>query len=124
MKRLYAIRGAACAKNTKESITEATVKMCSQIFTENNVNSNDIVSIEFTLTKDLNKENPCAALRRNYKEIDVSKAPLFCSQEAYIKGGLKKVVRVLLTVYLEENAEIHNIYINGAECLRPDFLKK
>lgn len=124
MKRLYAIRGAVCAENTKESISLATVDMCSQIFTLNGVKSDDIVSMHFTLTKDLDEANPCAALRRDYKGIDVSKVPLFCSQEAYIKGGLEKVIRLLLTVYLEEGSEPKNVYLGGAECLRPDFCRK
>lgn len=124
MKRLYAIRGAVCAENTKESISEATVEMCSKIFDLNGVKSEDIVSMQFTLTKDLDEANPCAALRRDYKGIDVSKVPLFCSQEAFIKGGLEKVVRLLLTVYLEENSKIENVYLRGAECLRPDFCRK
>ncbi len=123
MKRLYAIRGAICAENSKNSISEATVKMCARIFEKNNVDSADIVSMHFTLTKDLKKMNPCAALRRDYKGIDVSKVPLFCSQEAYIRGGLKKVIRLLLTVYLEENSVLENVYLDGAEVLRPDFCK-
>ncbi len=124
MKRLYAIRGAACAENNADSITESTLKMCSAIFTKNKINENDIVSIQFTLTKDLDAKNPCAALRKGYSEIDISKIPLFCSQEAFIQGGLEKVIRVLITVYLEENSKIENVYINGAEVLRPDFCKK
>lgn len=124
MKRLYAIRGAICAENSKASISEATVKMCAKIFEKNNVCSDDIVSMHFTLTKDLKKLNPCAALRRDYKGIDVSKVPLFCSQEAFINGGLKKVIRLLLTVYLEENSVPENVYLDGAEVLRPDFCKK
>lgn len=124
MKRLYAIRGAVCAENSKESISDGTVEMCSQIFEKNKIEPEDIVSVQFTLTKDLDEANPCAALRRNYKGIDVSKIPLFCSQEAYVKGSLEKVVRVLITVYLEQGSEIQNVYINGAECLRPDFCKK
>ena len=124
MKRLYAIRGAICAENSKKSISEATVKMCSKIFEQNNIDSSDIVSMHFTLTKDLKKANPCAALRREYKGIDVSKVPLFCSQEAYVKGSLKKVLRLLLTAYLEENSIPENVYLDGAEVLRPDFCKK
>lgn len=124
MKRLYGIRGAACAENTKKSISEATVKMCSEIFDSNKVQAEDIVSMHFTLTNDLDEANPCAALRREYKGIDVSKAALFCSQEAFVKGSLKKVIRLLLTAYLEEGSEVHNVYINGAEVLRPDFSKK
>lgn len=124
MKRLYAIRGAVCAENSKKSISDATVRMCSEIFAKNKISSDDIVSMHFTLTKDLNKANPCAVLRKDYKGIDVSRVPLFCSQEAYVRGGLKKVIRLLLSVYLEENSVPEHVYLGGAEVLRPDFCKK
>jgi chorismate mutase len=68
--------------------------------------------------------NPCAALRFSGSNIDSSKIPLFCSQEAYIKNGLPKVIRVLITTYVEKNQDITHVYINGAEKLRPDFCKK
>ena len=35
--KLVAIRGATCAENTKESISNATVEMCNKIFSENNL---------------------------------------------------------------------------------------
>ncbi len=123
MKRLYCIRGAACAQNTAESIKEATLEMCSKIIEENKLNAVDIVSMHFTLTKDLDKMNPCAAFRKNYTKIDTSNIPFFCSQEAYIQGGLEKVIRVIVTVYMEENSIPCGIYIRGAEKLRPDLKK-
>lgn len=121
MKRLYGIRGAVTAENTKESISEKTVEMCSLIFKENNLKPEDFVSLQFTLTNDLDEMNPCAALRRFYKEMDVSRIPLFCSQEAYVKGELEKVVRVLATVYMEEGSVPQNVYLGGASVLRPDL---
>ena len=121
MKRLYGIRGAITAENNKESITEKTVEMCSLIFNENKLLPEDFVSMHFTLTKDLDEMNPCAALRKSYKGIDVSRIPLFCSQEAYIKGGLEKVIRVLITVYMEDGSVPHNVYLGGAAVLRPDL---
>lgn len=123
MKRLFAIRGAACAENTKNSITQETLKMCKLIFQENSINEKDVVSMHFTLTKDLDQMNPCAAFRNGEKDFDTSEIPLFCSQEAFIQGGLEKVIRLMITVYMEEGTKPKNIYINGAEKLRPDFLK-
>ncbi len=122
--KLVAIRGAICAKNSKESICSQTAKMCNLIFQKNQIQSQNIVSMQFTLTKDLNKFNPCAALRKEPCVIDTSKIPLFCSQEAYIKGGLKKVIRVLLTCYVQDEEQISHIYLDGTEVLRPDFCKK
>ena len=121
MKRLYGIRGAITAENNKESITEKTVEMCSLIFNENKLLPEDFVSMHFTLTKDLDEMNPCAALRKSYKGIDVSRIPLFCSQEAYIKGGLEKVIRVLITVYMEDGSVPQNVCLGGAAVLRPDL---
>ena len=121
MKRLYGIRGAITAENNKESITEKTVEMCSLIFNENKLLPEDFVSMHLTLTKDLDEMNPCAALRKSYKGIDVSRIPLFCSQEAYIKGGLEKVIRVLITVYMEDGYVPQNVYLGGAAVLRPDL---
>ena len=37
--KLVAIRGATCAENTKDSISNATVEMCNKIFAENNLKS-------------------------------------------------------------------------------------
>lgn len=124
MKRLYGVRGAVCAENTNESISLQTTLMCRELFKRNNICASDIVSIQFSLTKDLDALNPCAALRHSDVGIDTSKIPLFCTQEAYIRGGLEKVIRILITVYLEDNAKTVPIYMGGAECLRPDFCKK
>lgn len=61
-----------------------------ETFFRNSLSAADIVSVQFTLTRDLDVFNPCAALRANDVGIDTSHIPLFCSQEAYIKGGLEK----------------------------------
>ena len=125
MKRLYGIRGAITCENTKDSISEKTLEMCSQLFSKNGLKPEDFVSMHFTLTKDLDEMNPCAAFRRGYKEYDVSSIPLFCSQEAKIDGGMKFVVRALLTTYVDSAdgkiPERNNVYLNGAEKLRPDL---
>ena len=39
-------------------------------------------------------------------------------------GGIEYVVRVLVTTYMNEFKKRTNVYINGAERLRPDFAKK
>ena len=46
------------------------------------------------------------------------------SQEAKIEGGMKLVVRALLTAYAEGGAERRNVYLNGAEKLRPGAFSK
>ena len=123
-KRLAAFRGAVCVENTPESITENVCLMCRQLFEENKLKADDIVSLQFTITKDITKLNPATALRRGDCGLDVSAVPLFCSQEAEIEGMMPLVVRALLTAYVDAGLERHNVYLNGAEKLRPDFAKK
>lgn len=123
MKRLYAIRGAVCAENTEDSIKEYSSLLCNEIFKQNSIKTEDLVSIQFSMTKDLDVYNPCRALRHSQMLIDASQVPLFCTQEAYIKGGLEKVIRVLVEVYLEENTPRSHVYLHGAEVLRPDLKK-
>ena len=58
--RLYGIRGATGAENTKESVTANVIEMCTKLFADNKVKAEDIVSIQFTVTSDLNVMNPAA----------------------------------------------------------------
>jgi len=123
MKIVRALRGAVCCENTKESITENVCKMFNEIVIQNNLTAADIISVQFSLTKDLTVLNPATALRKGDVRIDVSELALFCSQEAFIEGGMPYVVRVLIHTYMDQFANKKNIYLNGAEKLRPDFSK-
>lgn len=122
MKRIFALRAAACAQNSAASITESVVDMCAELFRRNNLSTGDVVSLQFSLTSDLDEMNPCAALRKNYSgSVDVSCVPLFCTQEASIKNALPRVIRLLAHVYMEENVSPIHVYTRGAETLRPEF---
>ena len=123
-KRLIAYRGAVCVENTAESITENVCLMCRELFSLNKIHAEDIVSLQFTITDDITVLNPATALRRGDCGLDITQVPLFCSQEAKIDGGMKFVVRALLTAYNDKDIERRNVYLNGAEKLRPDFSRK
>ena len=121
--RLTAFRGAVCVENKAESITENVCLMCRELFSRNNIKADDIVSLQFSITDDITVLNPATALRKGNPGLDVSQVPLFCCQEAKIEGGMPLVVRALLTAYVDEGAERRNVYLNGAEKLRPDLKK-
>ena len=120
-KRVYAARGAIFAENTKDSIQEKAVKVFNAAVEKNGIKADDVVSLQWTMTSDLDAMNPATALRLGKPAIDVSEIPLFCSQEAQIQGGRPKVIRLLLTAYME-NKPAH-IFLDGAEALRPDIAK-
>ncbi|MCQ2248645.1 MAG: chorismate mutase [Treponema sp.] len=121
MKRLYSIRGAVCAENTRESILKNVGDMCRELFRENSVKAEDLVNIQFSMTRDLDVMNPCFALRKSDVGVDTSNVALFGVQEAEIVGMLPKCIRVMVTLYLEEGTVLRHVYMNGAEVLRPDF---
>ena len=62
-KKLIAVRGAVCSENTKEKITENVCTLFNQIVTLNSLSAEDIVSLQFTITKELTVLNPATALR-------------------------------------------------------------
>lgn len=122
-RRLYGIRGAVCCENTAEEIQSAVSEMCSRLFSENGLQGDDFVSLHFTMTSDLDALNPAAALRRSDCGDLVKEAALFCSAEAFVRGGLPRTIRLLVTAYMEEGSKPIHIYTGGAEVLRPDFVQ-
>lgn len=122
--RLFAIRGATGAENDAESIKKNVREMCLALFSGNGLSPRDFVSIQFTVTEDLDALNPAAALRKGQDEFDVSTIPLFCSQEPRVSGSPERMIRVMVTAYMDESAVPVSVYINGAERLRPDLAKK
>ncbi|MBQ3799415.1 MAG: chorismate mutase [Treponema sp.] len=120
-KRLYCIRGAACAENSKESIRAAVRKLFDGICDGNAFAAEDIVSVQFTMTRDLDTLNAATALRTCGTRLDVSAVPLFCAQEPEIIGMMPCVIRTMVTAYMPEGSKLRNVYVNGAEVLRPDL---
>jgi len=114
--RLYAVRGAVCCENSKESIMNCVPQLYREILNKNAIQENDIVSVLFSVTNDLTVLNPATALRKAGLARSV---PLFASMEPFIEGYLPSVIRILLTYY-GETRPVH-IYLNGAEQLRPDL---
>lgn len=125
MDRISAVRGAVTAENTKESIQAQTVRLVKEIIDSNNLKLEDFITIQFSLTKDLDVLNPATALRVGKDDLpyDLSSVPLFCTQEAYIQGGLEKVIRVLITGYFGEQKSLKFAYLDGAKVLRTDLAK-
>lgn len=124
MKKLISIRGATQSENTKESIERTVCELCNAIVKENGIKSKNIVSIFFTVTKDINALNPATALRIGKTDFDCTQCALFCAQECEIEGGSPLMIRVMVTAYQSAFKQKKNIYINGAEKLRPDYVKK
>jgi len=118
MKRLYALRGATRCENTESDICAQVDAMYREMLDLNKFNEEDIVSIIFSVTGDLNVINPCTALRKTgHAQSDTA---LFSAQEPQYASSLERTIRVMIHCYLEEGSKVKHVYRNGAEVLRPD----
>jgi chorismate mutase len=111
------IRGATTVeRNDREEILAATTELLQLLVLHNNLETEDITSVIFTLTDDLNAEFPAVAARY----LGWTEIALMCARELPVPGSLDKCIRVLLHVNTERSAaEIQHIYIRGAVNLRP-----
>jgi chorismate mutase len=120
MKKLAAIRGAVCVQNDPADITAKIARVYDLLTERNGLREEDIVSLLFSVTGDIDAKNPASALRESGRARDLA---LFSVQEPYIKGGLPGVIRLLLHGYIEETATPTHVYTEGAEPLRPDRIQ-
>jgi len=116
------IRGATTAEsNTKEEIIKKTKELLITLKKENDFKIEDIVSIFFSATPDLNATFPARAAR----ELGWDRAPLFDMQEIEVPGSLPKCIRILIQVNCyKSQTEIKHCYLRGAEILRKDLVKE
>ncbi len=115
------IRGAITVNsNTKEEIIEITKELLVALQRENNFKIEDIVSIFFSITPDLNAVFPAQAAR----ELGWNKVPLFDLQEIDVPGSLPRCIRILIQINCQKSQpEIKPCYLRGAKILRKDLIK-
>ncbi|MGL5756324.1 MAG: chorismate mutase [Paraclostridium sp.] len=118
--RVLAIRGATTVKNNStEEILNETKVMVETIISANDLNIDDIISMIFTMTSDLDSVYPSVAVRDILSILDT---PLLNFEEKYIQGSLRKCVRVMININSnKKKTEIKHIYLNEAKNLRPDI---
>ncbi|MDA1352921.1 MAG: chorismate mutase [bacterium] len=113
------IRGATTADQNNESeILAATESLLSEMITKNKLHPDDIISIFFSVTKDLDAVFPAKVARET---LQLEDTPLLCLNEIAVPGSLERCIRVLMHVNTNtDKTKIKHIYINGATVLRPD----
>ena len=116
--KLIAIRGATTAKgNTDSFIREVVIELIQELITRNQLKEENIISITFTVTKDLNSCFP-ASIARKYFNFD-SIAFLDC-QQMFVPNDVNFCIRLLALVYLESDRQPVHPYLNESSKLRPD----
>jgi len=119
MSAVRGIRGAnAVRANTRSAILQATRELLEAMVQVNGVQVDDIVSVFFTLTRDLDAEFPALAAR----EMGWTQVPLLCAQEIDVPGAMPRCLRVLMHVHTTRSAaEIRHVYLGETAALRPDL---
>jgi len=117
----FGIRGAVdVPHNRAEEILGATRDLLERIVIENALRVEDIVSVVFSVTADLDAVAPARAAR----DLGWTNTPLFCVQEMNVSGGMARCIRVLMHVNGHRSAEeIQHVYLGEARSLRPDWAK-
>ena len=121
MNSVRAFRGATqLSADTKEEMRSAVVELLKEMLSVNSLGHEDLISILFTATPDIQSDFPAAGVR----EFGLVDLPLICAQELDIKGALPRTIRLLIHANSSlSRAQISHVYLRGAAILRPDLAK-
>jgi chorismate mutase len=116
------VRGAiSVEKNEVETILTATRQLLEEMIQKNGIKQEDVASVFFTCTKELNTVYPARAAR----DLGWTSTSLMCMQEMDVAGSLEKCIRILIHWNTDKSQEeIKHIYMGEATKLRPDLSEK
>ena len=116
--KLSAIRGATTSDgDTNNHINEAVVELIQEFITQNELKKENIISITFTVTKDLTACFPASIARRHFNFDSV--AFLDC-QQMFVPDDINFGIRMMALVSLKSDREPVHPYLKGSSKLRPD----
>nr|WP_199303637.1 MULTISPECIES: chorismate mutase [unclassified Synechocystis] len=118
--KVRAIRGATTvSENSSEAIRDAVCELLDVIEANNACPPEDIVSVTFSVTPDLDAIFPAAIARQRPRWENV---PLLDVQQMCVKGSLERCIRVLIHVNSQSpQSEMYHAYLRQARSLRPDW---
>lgn len=121
--KVLGIRGAITVEeNEVGQIKDATREMMSNIIALNSLNEDDVISVTFTTTKDLDQVYPSVVIREHFKW---NNTPILNFEEKNIVNSLEKCIRVLIYIHSnKEKKDMVHVYLKDAKKLRPDLCLK
>ena len=115
---LTAIRGATTSSgNTLKEIENSVIELIDELILRNRLDTKKILSITFTVTKDLDACFPASIARKCFGLDSV--AFLDC-QQMYVPNDVDFCIRLMALVILPTNASLKHPYLRGASNLRTD----
>lgn len=118
--RVRAIRGATTvSENTVTAMREAVHELLDELEMYNRIDMDEIVSVTFSVTRDLDATFPAAIARERPNWSNVA---LFDVQQMHVAGSLQRCVRFLIHFNTPDpTIKIYHPYLRGARNLRPDW---
>ena len=103
-----ALRGATTSEhNSIDSINSAVDELLVELVSRNNLIPDQIISVTFSVTRDLDACFPASIAR---KKLGWAKVALLDCQQMYVKDDLKKCIRLLAYVSLPKKQILINPY--------------
>jgi len=118
--RVRAIRGATTVpENSVEAIREAVHELLDELEAHNPLDMSEVVSVTFSVTRDLDAGFPAAIARERPHWANV---PLFDVQQMHVEGSLERCIRLLIHFNTPNpDGPIYHPYLRQAKSLRPDW---
>ncbi|MDA0673762.1 MAG: chorismate mutase [Cyanobacteria bacterium] len=118
--RIQAIRGAITVpENTADAIAAAVHELLDMVERVNRLSPEHLISVTFSVTRDLDALFPAAAARQRPGWDAV---PLLDVQQMHVPGSLSQCVRLLIHAQLPVlHGEVRHVYLREARSLRPDL---
>ncbi|MBU6423708.1 MAG: chorismate mutase [Chloroflexota bacterium] len=119
MTAVRGVRGATTvAANDRDQIVSATKGLLERIVALNGMVPDDVASVWFTVTPDLDAEFPAVAARG----IGWTDVPLICGREIPVPGSLERCIRVLIHWNTDRaQSEVRHAFLREARALRPQW---
>ena len=114
------VRGATTLeRNDAAHMRERTTELLSAVVERNGIRPEQLASVIFTTTDDLDADFPAHAARA-LPGWDL--VPLMCAREIAVPSALASCLRVLLHWNTDRGQhEVKHVYLHGATALRPDL---
>lgn len=118
--RVRAIRGATTAtENSVAAVREAVTELLNEIEANNALDLSEVVSVTFSVTRDLDQVFPAAIARQrpHWQHI-----PLLDVQQMHVETDIPRCIRCMISFNTpNSNRAIHHTYLRQAKDLRPDW---
>lgn len=114
-----AIRGAVqLDADERDHLLASVDELIRSILEQNELDTDDLISMLFTATPDLHSEFPALAAR----QLGIGDVPLLCTQELDVDGAMPRVIRVMVHAETDRTkSELRHVYLRGAAALRRDL---